>query len=41
MTMRYAHLSPGGGAELIKVLDGAAGVATPWQREAEDPPTGP
>jgi integrase len=32
MTMRYAHLAPGGGAELIRALEAPA-VATAWQRE--------
>ncbi len=32
MTMRYAHLAPGGGAKLIRALDQPA-VATAWQRE--------
>jgi site-specific recombinase XerD len=30
MTMRYAHLSPGSGADLIRALDAPA-VANPWQ----------
>lgn len=32
MTMRYAHLAPGGGADLIRALDSPA-VATTWQQE--------
>jgi integrase len=32
MTMRYAHLAPGGGANLIRALELPA-VATAWQRE--------
>jgi integrase len=32
MTMRYAHLAPGGGADLIRALESPA-VATVWQRE--------
>jgi hypothetical protein len=32
MTMRYAHLAPGGGADLIRALESPA-VATAWQRE--------
>jgi integrase len=31
MTMRYAHLSPGSGANLIRALDAPA-VANPWQK---------
>ena len=30
LTMRYAHLSPGSGADLIRALDAPA-VANPWQ----------
>jgi site-specific recombinase XerD len=32
MTMRYAHLAPGGGADLIRALESPA-VATRWQQE--------
>ena len=32
MTMRYAHLAPGGGANLIRALESPA-VATAWQQE--------
>ena len=30
MTMRYAHLSPGSGSDLIRALDSSP-VANPWQ----------
>jgi integrase len=33
MTMRYSHLSPGHGAELIRMLESPIAVATPWQRQ--------
>lgn len=39
MTMRYAHLAPGGGANLIAALDNpstssnSSAVANPWQRQ--------
>jgi hypothetical protein len=32
MTMRYAHLAPGSGAEFIAALESPAAVATTWQR---------
>jgi integrase len=33
MTMRYSHLAPGSGSELIQALDSPAAVAKAWQRE--------
>ena len=33
MTMRYAHLAPGSGAEFISVLESPAAVATTWQQK--------
>jgi len=39
MTMRYSHLAPGGGTELIGVLDGAAvGVKVPAHGTNVAPP---
>jgi len=32
MTMRYSHLAPGQGAELIRALEGPSAVAKAWQR---------
>ena len=34
MTMRYAHLAPGGGADLIRVLDEAGGNLTATEPRA-------
>ena len=31
MTMRYSHLAPGSGSDLIQALDSPAAVATTWQ----------
>jgi integrase len=32
MTMRYSHLAPGQGAELIRALENPSAVANTWQR---------
>jgi len=32
MTMRYAHLAPGSGADLIKALETPRSVAAGWQQ---------
>ncbi len=32
MTMRYAHLAPGSGADLIQALEDPSAVARAWQR---------
>jgi integrase len=32
MTMRYAHLAPGNGAEMIRALESPSAVANTWQR---------
>jgi integrase len=34
MTMRYSHLAPGQGADLIQALEDPSAVATAWQRKA-------
>jgi integrase len=31
MTMRYSHLAPGSGSDLIQALENPAAVATTWQ----------
>jgi Phage integrase family. len=37
MTMRYAHLAPGSGADLIKALETPTSVAAGWQqRQTEE-----
>jgi site-specific recombinase XerD len=36
MTMRYAHLAPGSGAELIQALESAPAVAKAWQTKLAD-----
>jgi len=33
MTMRYSHLAPGSGSDLIQALENPAAVATTWQTE--------
>ncbi len=33
MTMRYAHLAPGSGAEFIAALESPVAVATTWQQK--------
>ncbi len=33
MTMRYSHLAPGQGADLIRALEDPSAVATAWQRK--------
>jgi site-specific recombinase XerC len=32
MTMRYSHLAPGSGANLIQALESPAAVANTWQK---------
>jgi hypothetical protein len=32
MTMRYSHLAPGHGAELVRALENPSAVANTWQR---------
>jgi integrase len=34
MTMRYAHLAPGGGAQLIQTLESPVAVANTWQKQS-------
>jgi hypothetical protein len=36
MTMRYAHLAPGSGADLMKALETPVSVAAGWQQRQRE-----